>query len=680
MVNEDILMLRAWCFPLLLLILLLGSVNAATADRAWTIYVENALPRGLPAVLHLTVADGAVRAAMMTSPYFDPVGRQRAEGSSTSFVQAVPELSAVRCTATSIEATVAVAFGSVSGRFRVQAGCEDNAVRGTWQGTWGEAERSGGLDGLVGPSTAIPDGAPLALLIENPQGAKWNGRVDLLLTCIHRGGVPTDGVISATATGSAYNTAKFPAPIRMAVASDGRRVPFLASTPDPALRDLKGGIAGDRIDLTATVGDIPVTITATAFGSSIVGTATRADGTACGVVGHVGMRDPPALPLPDLSAQPTPADHLLAAALWTYTAPEIGGLWRSDAIAASFTKTTDKQYDNGFQNTYGGAASMAVLARIAPDPALRQHARLAAKRAGWAMLQIGLLRENLTHYYKGMFWLAVWGPLGCLELHALTGETVWLERAKAFGATLAKLQMPQGTWTWFDEESGESGKSNERNNRTFDNRPLHCGEHLLFLGRLRAAGVQDFVDVERKARAWMQAEFVRDPRALSMDRRPGEALEAMAATMYGLYLVDHAEGDAIAEIRQVIAFIERELMADGQRVSGFSPAVQDYHPRWGLGDSAGPSTAATLRLAVIHRTLAERHGQAEDRRRAEALTAAVLARQQAESGMIHHIGLNDLPLDHGKRIHEHGDQHQCSFLRAETLVLLHRLLAPPVRP
>lgn len=39
---------------------------------------------------------------------------------------------------------------------RLQTTREGDAVRGTWRGTRGGAERAGGLDGPVGPLTAIP--------------------------------------------------------------------------------------------------------------------------------------------------------------------------------------------------------------------------------------------------------------------------------------------------------------------------------------------------------------------------------------------------------------------------------------------------------------------------------------------------------------------------------------------
>jgi hypothetical protein len=677
------LMLALAVWPVLSL-----SAESSRSDGQILLYFQEAVRETYPLVLHVDVREGRIAGAVATSPYFDPAGgpRPTATGSLASYARTDAAIGKWESGPDSMSFDLQAAFpmtgkATAKGaaavqefRFTVSARLEMGRITGRWTGAQGAA---GSVIGTWEARSGLTEGVPVTLVIEGWR-ANWAGRQDYVLTFVPRNGQPQEGVMGGSPTGSVYNTEKFPRPVLWAAGADGGMTPFIASE-ELTLESLHGTVGTDQMDLTLKVGGkspVGLKVEVRSVGRFLHGRALTGEGKELGVVGQTaraGRSFGPGVPSGD------PAGRILAGLQWAYSSPEMGGLWSSDALAASAVGTGDKQYDNFFENVYGGVAPMVVLARSPVDPAWAHEAKLRALRAGWALHTRGAYKERLAAYYKGMFWLSAWGPLACLDLYRLDGGRMWLERARNYADTLKRLQMDAGTWTYFDEESGEVGKSNERNNRSHDNHPLHCAEFLWFLGRLRVeAGVEDYHDVENRARLWMAEAFAKDPVGLFTDRRPGDRLESGGATLYALYLLMYGGKEGAAEAREVAAFVEKHLMDHVYRgaanVEGFSPAVVDYLPRHGLNDTPGPSTATTARLAVVYQLLHKNGGTSADLSRARALHASVMSRQ-VPSGMIHHLGLKTLPDDHAIRLSRKmgggPDQHPYSVMKAEALVWLH---------
>lgn len=644
-------------------------------EHSWSLYLVGASRGPAPVIVTVQTSGAQVSDHLITAPYGDPsrVVRRGSAGSQGFYAPAEGQVQGWQVGRDQLQFQVSGRFAAadaVAVQAQVQARIEGGRLTGSWQGQGTDGSSGGQVIGWRRPSPGLVDGSPVTLVLEGPR-SNWSGRSDVLITFAVAGGQATNVHVSGGAKGSAYNTSKYPCPVVPAVGDDGRPLHVLTTGAFAFEELLSSRVTANAVELQMRLsGDVAGTFTITArrVGQQLIG-QYQVNDTTRAVHGVFGPAQATAL------AQPrgaSPGDRLLRALLWAYISPEMGGIWSSDAIAAGAVGTSEKQYDNFFENAYGGMAAMSLLARLAADPDLAHEARLRALRAGWAMHTRGILHDGLTHYYKNMFWLAAWGPMGCLDLYALTQDRLWLDRATTFARTLERLQMPEGTWTYFNEQTGSSGKSNERHNRSYDNRPLACGEFLLFLGRLRVeAGVSDFQAVEERAAAWMLAAFRSDPQALFRDRRPGEIQEARNAVYLARYLAQYAGAGQQAAAREVVAYIEQHFMgaipSDLPGVQGFSPAVIDYYPRWGMNDRPAPATASSSGLALAYQALG-------DARKAQALVNAVFARQTPE-GLIHHLGRTDLPVDHEQRIKNGGpDQHQMTGMRAETLDNLQRWL------
>ncbi len=666
---------------------LVSSISYVQAQSAWTagqegtatIYLTGASRDSLPLVVIIQTGKGGSVASVVTSPYVDAssTSRGKARGCLASYAIADGKVSGWKHSSHSLAFSISGQFeGESSSKFQasVDAKVEGARIIGTWKGNGNGGAKDGQVLGTWTPGIGIATGAPVFLVVQGPR-TNWAGRAELTLGFVNQGGKPSEGYAGGGPVGSAYNTSKYPKPVLESVGMDGRRYPFI-SMGSFTQKSMSGEVKSDSFHLKAQLdGDVSgdYSFEGKTIGRYVVGTG-KTGSTTMAMAGWAGL--PKSSTLPPLKFG-NDAERLHSAALWAFTSPEMGGIWASDPMAGAADGTSEKQYDNFFENAYGGIASMVVLAKISPDPDVAHEAKLRALRAGWAMLMRGKLHDDLAHYYKGMFWLAAWGPMGALDLHAMTGDAMWLERAVKFAKTLERIQMPEGTWTYFDEIDGSVGKSNERKDRSFDNRPLQCGEHLLFLGRLRVEhGVKDFEKVETKAREWMTKAFEKDPASLFKDRRPGDAAEARGAVLLAQYLAVYAPDAHLKDARKVMDYIEKNFVdAKGIEITpGFKPAVLDYYPRWGHQDRPAPSTDSTTRLAIAYQALAKRGGSASDKSRAEKLIEAVYKRQTKE-GMIHHLGRMDLSADHEERINHKNaamyDQHQMSVMRAATIYNLY---------
>ena len=197
-------------------------------------------------------------------------------------------------------------------------------------------------------------------------------------------------------------------------------------------------------------------------------------------------------------------------------------------------RTGNKQYDNEPLN--GAAAVFAGLLghRLLDNQADRDRALSIAHHGAEFLSAARRVRKGsraLPEYYKHDVWFTVPMGLAFLELYSATNNQHWLDEAIRYAETLKKTQLNSGTWTWVDEESDAVGTANHRNDRSWDNLPLHCADYLYFFGQLRASGIDTYADVEQRAAQWMATATLNPPvhqgRAyLWHDRRPGDSLEA----------------------------------------------------------------------------------------------------------------------------------------------------------
>jgi hypothetical protein len=352
----------------------------------------------------------------------------------------------------------------------------------------------------------------------------------------------------------------------------------------------------------------------------------------------------------------SPRAILLRHALALAAHPSAAG-WRDDLLTQAVKDNDNKSYDNSPNIVAGGILTGLLIDRLAEDPLQKAEGMAMARRAAnWNRLaRFGKLQ--IGEYYKGMFWITAWQGVAMTELARREPEGPW----KSFCAEHAKLycdqQLPIGTWTWVDEETGERGMSNERNDRTWDNRALNGGDILLALSRCSRIAGLDCSEAVRKAEAWHVREFGREQIAFSenkedkaalaklgkagdvfafyQDRRPGSSKDCWPSVSFFLYLAeqDYPDASAVATVR---AAIEREF---AEQKSGL---LTGYYPR-AMPDDQRQNTdltgSARYALALAH--LAAK-GDASARRRSQEIIDAILAKASKSSGLIDHYG-RDLP-------------------------------------
>ncbi len=318
--------------------------------------------------------------------------------------------------------------------------------------------------------------------------------------------------------------------------------------------------------------------------------------------------------------------------LWLFDNPYAGSLFASDHALTSTFDTGNKQYDNPPMVGGSGVISMLLLARLSDDPLISAQATMAAVRAGHYLYSRRSGRLNLLPTYKGMFWMHFWMGRAYLDLYAATNDPFWRERAIELAEALRQTQTPEGSWNWVDSESGQTGVSNSRHDRSWDNIPLQCGDWLYFLGQLRQAGIGEFVDVERRAAAWMrqaveQGVVHNDRDYLWRGRAPSSRLQAIGPTFYSLYLLKYAEHFDPEHLGTVLEFIENNLWQVGEDRLPYIDTDFSRSP-------PGTTSVATMRTAFVYLLAAERTANADYRRRAGQLFTTVLSSYDAQSGLI----------------------------------------------
>jgi len=312
-------------------------------------------------------------------------------------------------------------------------------------------------------------------------------------------------------------------------------------------------------------------------------------------------------------------------------------------ILSSGTGTGNKNYDNAPLNGSAAAVLGALRAKEEADPALKRRLLEEARSGGHFLTRRGRGPYSLPQYYKGDVWFAAWMGPAFLDLYDATGEQQWMDRALDFAETLKRLQQPSGTWTWVDEESGAIGISNERGDRSWDNLDLQFAEFLYFFGRLRSQyEVEDYIPVETAAANWLKHAVATDPvhnerNYLWLDRRPGEAKDAIGPTFYALYLLDYALQEDDAHLQEIIRIAEDEFITWNRTSnpgSDFLPRVNGFAPRdVGSSGGYGVDPAATMRMALVFLKLYQHTGKQIDLERAKALCESVLALQRS-NGLI----------------------------------------------
>jgi hypothetical protein len=268
-----------------------------------------------------------------------------------------------------------------------------------------------------------------------------------------------------------------------------------------------------------------------------------------------------------------------------------------------------------------------------------------------------------------MFWVSAWQAGAMAELARREPEGPWKAMAAEWASLQREQQLPSGAWTWVDEETGDRGHSNERGDRSLDNRELNGGDILLSMARCAQVSGTDCTDALRKGEAWLLNQFGQPQTPYSedradkkarreqaakadapaandsgplvlafyQDRRPGANKDCLPSVSFLLHLAEQAKPDAAATAK-VRAAIEREF-ADGK-----GGLLNGYYPRAAPGDpGANTDFYGSARYAHALALLAAK-GDGSARGRAEGLIAAILAKAGPATGIIDHYG-RDLPAD-----------------------------------
>jgi len=358
--------------------------------------------------------------------------------------------------------------------------------------------------------------------------------------------------------------------------------------------------------------------------------------------------------------------RLFAANLWLYNDP-MTQPFKSDYVAYSSMGTSNKQYDNTSLNVFGAVRAYKLLSEHTTDSVLAAKAKKYAEKVGYYYISRRFGTYKINEYYKGEFWTSFWIGWAMLDLYEFTGDQQWLNLAIDYANTLRATQQAHGTWTYVDEETGAIGTSNARHDRSNDNRPLHCAEALMFLGRLRTKhNIDTFSTVEANAYNWMKA-YGTNLDTAWIERGGLEHYEGDGPVLYLRYMLEYAPSVNQAHFDSVLALVESEFVNWRHRSSpsSFLPHVISYWPRHNPTDVPAPSTSATSGLAWVYLKLYQQTNNTQYKEKARELFFSVLATQVLSSGRIDHLGRQTYD-DHLIRIRVQ-DQHQYTGLKALTL-------------
>ncbi|MCJ8335548.1 MAG: hypothetical protein MJH10_15120, partial [Epibacterium sp.] len=231
-----------------------------------------------------------------------------------------------------------------------------------------------------------------------------------------------------------------------------------------------------------------------------------------------------------------------------------------------------------------------------------------------------------------------------------------------------------------DVDSNKLGTSFSRGDRSFDGRLLFMPEALLFYGRLRAAGVNEFTSVEEDALAWHRSEIKagtmsyhdrRSPYPMGHEKiEPGEEfLQAYPITTYLRYLVECRDDVTQEECQGLVDLLEEHgrFVTEG----AYAPAVTGVEPRQAGGP--GAATFSSAQYAVFD-LMKRGKFDISGGPKAKELIHAILAVQEPDTGLIDHRGRDMLGYDPGAIERMRSDQHPFVGLKALALIELQRSL------
>lgn len=309
--------------------------------------------------------------------------------------------------------------------------------------------------------------------------------------------------------------------------------------------------------------------------------------------------------------------------------------FRDDLLAMVAAGTGNKQYDNPPNNLAGAIFTGLLLDKLSDDPAVRAEGRAMARRAAywWQMSRIGPLQVG--EYYKGMFYTTAWAGLGLAALTETDPNGPWKEWSAELADSLQRAQLESGAWTWVDEETGKRGKSNDRHDRSRDNREMNCGDLLLALSHLARATDKPADESISKADRFLAKTLKSPPDWFFKGRRPDDSPEAMGTLCYLQWLVEQPKPDQekITLVRQII---------DREFVKNDSGLIVSYAPRWAGADHGNTDLSATARYVHILAILGE---QGDEKAANEAARLGeIILKKAGGSGLIDYLG-RDLPAD-----------------------------------
>lgn len=613
---------------------------AQGGPRQLTIHLQGASKREIAAVLVLEIDGGNMTRGTLLNPYEGRISDNYFWGELNG---ALVISNALTITGDSLSGFLATGK-PYPATLSLDAMIDGSALSGTYEGNFG-AVAEGNAYGLVEGVVPLADVESMVLFINTPHPGKnndprWNGWAARTVAVIDiKNGQPVlarvnYGAPRSTVFGATSGTELVPT-------AGGRSVPMsLPNGKLGTLQEITGAFNGHMFEVTLDIeqeGQIrSYMFKGTRIGNTLIGEYVimqddKETDHRNVFGGYLGKRDLDRPPLPSLD---TLRDRLMAHLLWLYTDPYSGGLFRSDLVLTYLGTGGNKQYDNEPLVGASGAIGMSLLAGLTNDPDIKARAMAAARRAGYYLAAVRRGPLRLPQYYKGDFWLCFWMGEGFLDLYVATGDVFWLEQAKTLADTLHKTQTPEGTWNWVNEESGKTGKANHRHDRTWDDIPLHCGDWLHFLGRLRTEGeTEAYADMEQRAAAWM-AGAVKESLVhqgvdyLWLDRRPGDNPESIGPTFYALYLLKYSKEKDMDALMKTVTWVEDNMIVDG--------LVKEHQPR----ANSGLHAASSVRMALVYQLLAAKTGNDEYTMKAEALINHVMQLQNADTGL---IWTGDLP-------------------------------------
>ncbi|MBD3320313.1 MAG: hypothetical protein GF350_04375 [Chitinivibrionales bacterium] len=685
------------------------------ATEVTTVRIEGLFDRAYPADLHLVTGAGGVQRAILTAPLRVIRGGYNRVYEGRWPVWTVPDISALTVSAGTISGTITASMEHPyldtprSVTVDLDASIDGSAISGSYTGELGpfdhgkdsfRTDTSSAVSGLVsGTLSEAPSISPMSLALvfihSSSQGDAYELVVDF------SGGAYASGDLRYLSP----RTSTYGDPngtVQTTLSEAGHIQPYLdregSHIGAHTVGSGSGSLTSDSVNLQVSIQGPDVggdyTVRGAVFGNRVCGTIARSGGDSYPFVGRLAVRRPvptwkpayaPVVPVssngsassfdgPYFQPVADSKERIVRALQWLQTSAELGP-FHADELVITAASTGTKQYDGAPFNGYAAAGGMRLLYDLASDAATKRHARSMAERGGYFLIIQGNNRYGFPEIYKTMGWFYPWAGYAYLDLYGMTGNEVWLRRAKMLANGFRELQRSSGTWTYIAGSGGYSdGESCERNDRSYDNEDLQCAEILLFLGRLRAeAGVDDYAGAEDDAYAWMKGNVNSNQDALwnaGTCIRPGASL---GPTMYALYLVKYRSDYSDAHLNRVIDYIE-STYADWSPfepgVAGsFTPSISDPVIPRGKG---GGQAYTSARMAVVYALVHKKNGDNAALAKARALFHATLASQDMETGMIHYSGLRNLSADPMQRALE--DEHQWSGLKADVLVNLHEAM------